>query len=77
MPEAKMKNTEMINWVQSPVQRQLVDFYGVVAAAVSCEVVVQDAPGVTGRRDPRACTPCSAGRSCRTSRGASGPRRNH
>jgi 2-keto-3-deoxy-L-arabinonate dehydratase len=31
-----------------PSAAQLVDFYGEVAGAVSCEVMVQDAPGATG-----------------------------
>jgi len=37
-----------------PSAGQLVDFYADVAAAVSCEVMVQDAPGVTGVAMPPA-----------------------
>ena len=35
-------------FMAKPSQSQIVDFYGTVAAAVSTEVMVQDAPGATG-----------------------------
>lgn len=44
-----------------PNAAQLVDFYGEVAAAVSCEVMVQDAPGATGVAMPPALIATLAG----------------
>jgi 2-keto-3-deoxy-L-arabinonate dehydratase len=44
-----------------PSAAQLVDFYGDVAAAVSCEVMVQDAPGATGVAMPPALIATLAG----------------
>jgi 4-hydroxy-tetrahydrodipicolinate synthase len=44
-----------------PSAAQLVDFYGEVAAAVSCEVMVQDAPGATGVTMPPALIATLAG----------------
>jgi len=44
-----------------PSAAQLVDFYGEVAAAASCEVMVQDAPGATGVAMPPALIATLAG----------------
>ncbi|MFH9230772.1 dihydrodipicolinate synthase family protein [Streptomyces globisporus] len=35
-------------YMVKPTPAQVIDFYGEVAAATDCEVMVQDAPGVTG-----------------------------